>query len=215
MKYTFFFIYFTFFLSQAQESNRFQNEVDEIQKKYDTIWNPTKKTIVFAGSSSIRLWKDLEELFPSHQIVNTGFGASLSTDLLLFSEELILNFDPYKVFIYEGDNDIAVKRKPKEIIVTTEKILDKIWAKNKDTKVILISAKPSVVRWSAKRKYKRLNRKLKRLSKKENLLQFADVWNPMLKKNKLNKDLFLVDGLHMNSKGYEIWHTVIKPFVNN
>jgi lysophospholipase L1-like esterase len=81
--------------------------------------------------------------------------------------------------------------------------------------VVLISAKPSITRWALKRKYRRLNRKFKRLSRKEELLQFVDVWNPMLEKNKLNKDLFIDDGLHMNPKGYAIWYTAIKPFLTN
>lgn len=214
MKYTSILFLLCCFVTWGQETNRFQKEVETIQKKYDTIWIPSQKTIVFTGSSSIRLWSDLNKLFPDDQIVNTGFGGSESTDLLLFSKELILNFNPYKVFIYEGDNDIASKKKPKEIINTIEKIVHSVWLKNNNTKIILVSAKPSIARWSLKRRYKRLNRKLKRLSKKQTSLYFADVWTPMLHGKKLKKDLFVEDGLHMNSKGYEIWHSVIKPYMN-
>jgi lysophospholipase L1-like esterase len=123
-------------------------------------------------------------------------------------------FNPYKVFIYEGDNDISVNKRPKDIVNTTLEIIKRIRDKNRDTQIILIAAKPSIIRWSLKRKYKNLNRKYKRLCKKDNLLQFADVWKPMLQGRKLKKDIFKDDGLHMNSKGYEIWYTVIKSFIN-
>ncbi|EAR00160.1 SGNH/GDSL hydrolase family protein [Maribacter sp. HTCC2170] len=213
--YSILFLFITCFYGQAQKQNRFQGEVEAIQKKYDTLWNPSKETIVFTGSSSIRLWKELNDLFPDHQIVNTGFGASLSTDLLHYCKELVINFNPYRVFIYEGDNDLASKRKPKEILTTTKEIVSNIWMNNNKTQIILISAKPSITRWSLKRKYKRLNRKFKRLAKKEELIQFVDVWSPMLEGKKINQELFLEDGLHMNARGYEIWYPLIKPFVLN
>ena len=205
---------FVFILGISQDPGRFENEVENIQKKYDTLWDSSKKTVVFTGSSSIRTWKNLDDLFPNHQIINTGFGASQATDLLAYTDELILTFNPYKVFIYEGDNDISDSKRPKEIVNTTLEIIKRIRDKNRDTQIILLAAKPSIIRWSLKHKYKNLNRKFKRLCKKDNLLQFADVWKPMLQGRKLKKDIFEEDGLHMNSKGYEIWYTVIKSFIN-
>ncbi len=215
MHYTIFLVLMTCIYGQAQNQNRFQSEVEAIQKKYDTLWNASKETIVFTGSSSIRLWKELNDIFPDHQIVNTGFGASMSSDLLHFCKELILNFRPHKVFIYEGDNDLASKIKPKEVITTTKKITAEIWNNDSKTQIILISAKPSITRWSLKRKYKQLNRKFKKLAKKEERIQFVDVWGPMLKGKKINQELFIEDGLHMNARGYEIWYSLIKPYVFN
>ncbi len=199
---------------QSQDPSRFKTEVEFIKKKYDTLWDSTKETIVFTGSSSIRTWDNLDDLFPDHQIVNTGFGASQATDLLAYSNELINTFNPYKVFIYEGDNDLSANKRPKEILASIQDIIRTIREQNSNTQIILISAKPSIVRWSLKRKYKRLNRKFIRLSNKDNLLQFADVWTPMLEGRKLKENIFQDDGLHMNSNGYEIWYAVIKPFID-
>ena len=215
MKYVLILFLISSVFSEAQEKNRFQNEVEGIQKKYDTIWDASKETVVFTGSSSIRIWKELPKLFPNHQIVNTGFGASHSTDLLIFNKELILNYNPYQVFIYEGDNDISSGRNPYKIIKNIRKIVAEIWTHNPNVEIVLISAKPSLTRWSLKRKYKRFNRKLKKLTKRKTSLYFADVWNPMLNGKEINKNLFIKDGLHMNAKGYEIWYSVIKPFVIN
>ena len=215
MRYLITISYFLVFISGiSQDPGRFVNEVDIIQKKYDTLWDASQETIVFTGSSSIRTWENLNQLFPKHQIVNTGFGASQATDLLAYANELILTFNPYQVFIYEGDNDLAVNKRPKEIINTTLEIIKRIRDKNSSVKIVLIAAKPSIVRWSLKRKYKKLNRKFKRLCRKDSMLQFADIWKPMLEGRKLKQDIFENDGLHMNSKGYQIWYTVIKTFIN-
>jgi len=198
----------------SQNPNRFKEEVSAIQKKYDTLWDASKETIVFTGSSSVRIWRNLESVFPGHQIVNSGFGGSQASDLLAFSEELILSFNPNKVFIYEGDNDIWASKKPKEIIHTIQEIIKKIRTQNNTVQIVLIAAKPSISRWHLKRNYKRLNRKFKKLSKKDNRIKFADVWKPMLQNRRVMQDIFIEDGLHMNAKGYNIWRAVIKPFIN-
>lgn len=108
----------TFILGHAQGPNRFDSEVEAILKKYDTLWDASRETVVFTGSSSIRIWTDLQTRFPEHQIVNSGFGGSQASDLLTFVEELILKYHPKKVFIYEGDNDISARKSPNTIIGT-------------------------------------------------------------------------------------------------
>jgi lysophospholipase L1-like esterase len=199
--------------SQAQDPGRFVDEVTAIQTSYDTLWDASKETIVFTGSSSVRIWHDLQKRFPKHQIINSGFGGSQASDLLAYTNELILRYTPKKVFIYEGDNDIAAGKKPNEIIKDIQAIISKIRAQNSAVKVVLIAAKPSIARWNLKRDYKKLNRKFKNLSRIDADLLYVDVWKPMLKKRKVIEDLFIEDGLHMNAKGYDIWYDAIKPFL--
>jgi len=215
MKSFFFLIVFISLLGHSQDPQRFADEVMAIQKKYDTLWDAKKETVVFTGSSSIRFWKTLESRFPDHQIVNTGFGGSEASDLLAFSNELIHRFEPKKVFIYEGDNDIYSKKKPKRILSDIQSIIGEIRVKNAKTKLILIAAKPSLSRWHLRRKYIQLNRKLKKLAKSDRLIEYADVWAPMMNGRKVKKDIFIADGLHMNSTGYQIWYDVIKNYIEN
>ena len=200
--------------SFAQTENVFTNEVKDITVKYDSIWNSNKETIVFTGSSSVRLWGDLKEKFPGHQIINSGFGGSQASDLLFFIDELILSYNPKKVFIYEGDNDLWAKKSPTDVLNTTAEIIRRIKAKNASTQVILISAKPSISRWKIRNKYRRLNRKMNRFAKSDPTLFYVDVWKPMLNKRKLKTDIFIEDGLHMNQKGYDIWYDAMKDLVN-
>jgi lysophospholipase L1-like esterase len=207
-------LFFTFFV-QAQDPERFADQVDAIQKKYDTLWEASIETIVFTGSSSVRFWNDLQDRFPNHQIVNSGFGGSQASDLFAYTNELILRYQPKKVFIYEGDNDIAAGKGCKEIIIDLLAIIDKIRAQNPSVEIVLIAAKPSIARWDLKSNYKRLNRKFKKLSRKDAELHYADVWKPMLVRRKVMTDIFIEDGLHMNAKGYAIWYGVLKEFIEN
>ncbi len=206
-----------FFISlvvQAQSATDYTNEIESITLKYDSIWNPDRETIVFTGSSSVRLWSNLQELFPQHQIINSGFGGSVTQDLLEHLDPLVLRYNAVKVFIYEGDNDLAKETRMKEILKSMMGIITKIKQNDSTTKIILISPKPSISRWHLKRKYKRLNRRLRNLCKNDETLQFANVWEVMLEKRKLKTEIFIEDGLHMNALGYQLWYEVIKNYMD-
>tara|TARA_B110000977_G_C11088852_1_gene495921 strand:+ start:722 stop:1369 length:648 start_codon:yes stop_codon:yes gene_type:complete len=198
--------------SAVFSQNPFKAEVQEIQNRY--INHKTQgKTIVFTGSSSIRMWLSVSDLAPENTIINTGFGGSQARDLWRHKEALIIQFQPHQVFIYEGDNDLYAGVKPRKIKRITKKIIRAIHTKNKQTQIVLIAAKPSISRWDLKIKYERLNGLFKQLVSKKEHLVYADVWNPMLKEGALDKSLFISDGLHMNQKGYDIWKTVLKPLI--
>jgi lysophospholipase L1-like esterase len=189
----------------AQEARPFTKEVNELVAGDAAI--DKKKVILFTGSSSIRMWKDLKTYFPDHNVLNRGFGGSQMKDLLYFFDKLVVPYNPRMIFIYEGDNDLASKKSPDEIIATADSILTLIRSKvSKKVKVAFIAAKPSVARWQLKDRYIEFNSKLKTWTATKRNVLFVDVWTPMLDANgAVQKDLFIDDGLHMNKKGYDIW----------
>ncbi|WP_445381680.1 GDSL-type esterase/lipase family protein [Robiginitalea sp. IMCC43444] len=196
----------------AQDPRRFKTEIEDLANKYDSIWNPEQATVVFTGSSSIRLWSGLDSVFSKKQIVNTGFGGSQATDLLYYLDVLVLKYKPEQVFIYEGDNDLFEKKRPGQVLSTLAEIVGEIHARFPGIPLVLISAKPSVSRWRLRGKYRRFNRKLEQFASENDLLYFADVWNPMLNGKTLDRSLFIEDGLHMNRKGYIIWTRTLSRF---
>lgn len=213
MRYLLFFLLISLNLS-AQDDLPFKKEVKQIQEQVGSTWNSDKPTIVFTGSSSVRLWEDLQERFPDKQILNTGFGGSQTSDLEIYLDELILNYNPKQVFIYEGDNDISSKKRPRAIVGTMHDIIKELLRKRPEMEVVLISPKPSISRWHLKRKYMRLNKRLNKLASELKNVRFADVWTVMTNKRKLKTHLFIEDGLHMNPQGYELWYNVLKDYVN-
>ena len=196
----------------AQHPKRLKEDVIALQKKYDTLWEPGKETYVFVGSSSIRFWDTLPILFPDKQVVNSGFGGSMASDVLAYLEELVLDYQPKKVFLYEGDNDIFEKKGPTKVLRQTRRIIRRIQKYNGPTPVVLIGAKPSIVRWHLKKRYEKLNRKLNEFSSEEPLVSYMDVWDSMVDEKGIREEIFLEDGLHMNEKGYAIWERILEPF---
>ena len=204
----------TTLLLPAQSPKRLLEEVQTLQKKYDTLYQPGKETYVFVGSSSIRTWDSLPKLFPHVQVVNSGFGGSMASDLLAYLEELVLDFEPDKVFIYEGDNDIFEKKGPAKIVRQTRRVVRRILKYNGPTPIAVIGAKPSPVRWHLKKKYEKFNRKLKEYCDTNPHVNYVHIWDAMLKQGAIDNDIYLEDGLHLNEKGYAIWERILKPLGN-
>ncbi len=194
----------------AQDPARFQAEIEELGR-IERPFQPGDQIILFTGSSSIRMWSNVQDEFPGHKIINTGFGGSHMSDLLFYADELILKYAPAKVFIYEGDNDIAAKKRPSGILKTAKELISKIEENLQDVEIVMISAKPSLARWSMKNNYRRFNRKLERLAGKKPNMGFVNVWDIMLDESgNPRKDIFLEDGLHMNQAGYQLWAEAVK-----
>ncbi len=215
MRKIIFLLFFQFIavIAFAQDPFRFEKEVYNLiegDKKVNK-----KNLILFTGSSSIRMWKDLQSDFPKHNVLNRGFGGSEMSDLLYYAKSLIINYHPSCVFIYEGDNDINAGKSWAEILATADKLLTQLRAQlPASVKIIFISAKPSVARWHLKPKYEEFNRQLNLWTTTRKNVLYADVWTPMLDSNgEVLKDIFVGDNLHMNRKGYDIWKRVIEKML--
>ncbi len=195
----------------APDPSRFATRIAAIQS---TSFDSAKERIVFTGSSSILFWKSLPEYYPNHQVINAGFGGSQMSDLSHYLNETVLQFSPSKVFIYEGDNDIAAERPLTMIMKHTSDVVKTIEKQLPSCQVILIAAKPSIARWNLKEEYLAVNQALKEFAGRKSNRHYADVWSIMLDDNgEVFKDIFIEDGLHMNKKGYDLWDQIIRPFV--
>jgi lysophospholipase L1-like esterase len=191
---------------------RFRQEVTEIVSRPIPS---AKGLVLFTGSSSIRIWNDISDYFPGYNIVNRGFGGSQTSDLLYYADQLILSVKPVKIFIYEGDNDLAGGKTSNQIMATTDSLLQRIRQQfTTSVPVYFISPKPSVARWKLKDAYLEHSQNLKQwVSTKDNVF-YVDGWSSLIGKNgDVMTDIFLDDNLHLNKKGYDLWSTGIKKFL--
>ena len=196
---------------EAQDPLRFKESISEFQAQ---SLRTDIRPIIFTGSSSVRMWKSLQSDFPSHYVLNRGFGGSHMSDVKYFLEELVLADNPSQIFIYEGDNDISAGKSVEEIINDTKAVTEAIIAAIPDVEIFLISPKPSVQRWNLKEQYHAVNNAMQNYAEMTDQVSFIDVWNPALDETgHVFTDIFLEDNLHMNAKGYAIWKEVIGPYL--
>ncbi|MCB0666260.1 MAG: hypothetical protein KDC80_10575, partial [Saprospiraceae bacterium] len=82
------------FQLMAQDPLRFSKDIEEMKSEK---LKSTDGLIIFTGSSSIRMWKDVAERFPDYNIVNRGFGGSQMSDLLYFLDDIVIRSKPCQV----------------------------------------------------------------------------------------------------------------------
>ncbi len=197
----------------TQESNRFENDIHKFEIQ-DQANPPDKNLILFTGSSSIRFWKTLKSDFEGHNVLNRGFGGSEFSDLIYFYERIVLSYKPFKVFLYEGDNDVANGKMPQVILKDFQTLVDKIHTDLPNTKIYFISIKPSPSRWHLKDKIEEANDLIRKQCEKNDLLEYIDIYTPMIKNKRPYSGYFIGDSLHMSPLGYDLWAEKVAPYID-
>ena len=204
------------FLAIAQNSSPhpFQDEINAFAKA-DSLHTPEKNSILFVGSSSFRMWANINKYFPGYPIINRGFGGSVLTDVIYYAKETILKYHPKQIYIYCGENDIAAgEAVTPEIVLTRFKDLFRIIRTNLNSSVpvVFVSLKPSVARWNMQERIVKTNNLIREYIATQKNITFLDIHTAMLDSNgQVYKDIFIGDNLHMNAKGYQIWQKIIAP----
>lgn len=192
----------------------FEAEVRLLSQRLDSLGWSSGGT-VFTGSSTIKLWRSLPELSQEEEVLNTGFGGSKATDLERYLYPLVLKFDPKRVFIYEGDNDLWADIPAEEILNSLHQIVTRIHLVDPQTDIILIGAKPSPSRWEKKDAYQAFNHQLSIYCDQKENVRYLDTWKALTDSNGSPRpELYIKDQLHLNEAGYKIWGQIFSPFFN-
>ena len=212
--FTLLFLTFLFRVGQSKAQQvPFEQEVRQISAKYDSLGWRTGST-VFTGSSTIRMWSTLEETFPHENLINTGFGGSKASDLERHLFPLVIKFEPSRIFIYEGDNDIWAGIEVADIMTSLDNIVTRIHLINPDIEIFLIGAKPSPSRWEKKANYQIFNQKLSEYCLTKEKVEFVDTWAALTNPDGSPRpELYIQDQLHLNQDGYVIWAGIFKPYL--
>lgn len=169
--------------------------------------------VVFVGSSSIRLW-DLARSFPDLRVLNRGFGGSQIEDSVRHADLLVIRHKPRIVVFYAGDNDVAAGKTPQQVSEDFRAFVAKVRAALPESRVAFIAIKPSIQRWALVAKVREANALVRAYCDTDDRLGFVDVDGPMLGwDGRPRQNLFVADGLHLSAKGYELWTTLVRPFL--
>lgn len=174
---------------------------------------PARGGIVFVGSSSIRLW-NLGTAFPGQPVINRGFGGSQIIDAVRHVDLLVLKHAPKTVVLYAGDNDLAAGKTPAQVLADFKAFVAKVHGALPQARIAFVGIKPSLARWKIVDKVREANRLVRAACDADDRLGFIDVDGPMLGYDgKPRADLFVADGLHLSPKGYALWTTLTRPFI--
>lgn len=193
----------------------FINEINYFKKK-DSLHAPPNNPILFIGSSSFTMWKDVQDYFPDYPILNRGFGGSSLPHLIMYANDIIFPYHPKQIVIYCGENDLSEGSyvTGKLICSRFKQLYKLIRSRLPDVPIVYISMKPSPSREKFLNTMKDGNRRIKKFISHKKNASFIDVYHAMLDdEGKLRSDIYRADNLHMNEKGYRIWQPLIAPYL--
>jgi lysophospholipase L1-like esterase len=189
----------------AQDPQRFEPDIAAFERA-DAAKPPPLRPVLFAGSSSLRLWPELPGVFPGYPVLNRGFGGSHMTDLLHYFDRVVKRYEPAVVVVYEGDNDLAAEKPAGQVYTDCTRFVARVRLELPGTDVIFIAVKPSPNRAKYLEAQRDLNDRLRRLAEQDARVSFVDVFTPMLGADgQPRPELFQADQLHLNAAGYELW----------
>ncbi|WP_020595152.1 GDSL-type esterase/lipase family protein [Spirosoma panaciterrae] len=196
----------------AQE-HAFESEIRAFEQADKTTPAP-RNSIVFTGSSSIRLWENLTSYFPNKPVLQRGFGGSQLSDVIYYADRVITPYNPKQVVVYAGENDVAAGKTGQEVYERLVTLFEHVRQKLPNTTFTFISLKPSPSRRKYFPEMDAANRLIKGYLEKQRNAQFVDIRPVMLLKNgQPVPELFRADSLHMLPAGYERWQKVLKPYL--
>ncbi|WP_297982284.1 GDSL-type esterase/lipase family protein [uncultured Chryseobacterium sp.] len=199
----------------AQEKPAFWKDIENF-KTLNKENPPPKNAILFVGSSSFTMWKDVGDYFPDKTIINRGFGGSSLFDLNFYSDELLKPYQPKQIVIYCGENDFAgnEKLKPRQVFNRYKHFYAEIRKYYPNIPVDYVSIKLSPSREHLWPKFVATNALIKKFMDKEPNAEYIDITKAMNDSNgKIRKDLFLEDMLHMKPEGYQLWKKEMEPYL--
>lgn len=199
----------------AQAAPAYYQDIQKFLQK-DKLSPVDPGLILFTGSSSFTMWKDLQQAFPNYPLLNRAFGGSTLPDLIRYTYDVVLPYRPKQVVIYCGENDLANADTlaPEEVLNRVKTLFSMIRINLPQTRISYVSIKPSPVRIGIQKRVLKANALIKSFMVRQTQADFIDIYEAMLdKQGNMREELYLSDRLHMQAAGYEIWKKIINPYL--
>ena len=199
--------------SQAGATPAVETFAEEIARfeEADRIAPPRPGSVLFVGSSSIRLWPALAGDFPGVYTLQRGFGGAELRDVIRYAPRIVLPYRPRVIVLYAGENDLAAGKSAITVFREYQAFVALVRRTLPETKIVFVSIKPSPSRWALADQMREANDLIRRYAATDPRLSVVDVFTPMLGSDgKPREDLFVEDRLHMNERGYQIWKDLLR-----
>ena len=179
--------------------------------------NPVPETVLFMGSSSIVNWeKTLPEDFPGVKTISVGKSGTDFVYLIENARQYVRQYDPDRVVIYSGDNDLANKNSPELVSENFERTVQLIRDIKPETPIYIISVKPSPGRKQLLPAVRKLNALIRKLASKLHRVTYVDVFSRMIGEDgqiaEQNFDAQDAMHIHLSPRGYDLWTSILKPY---
>lgn len=173
--------------------------------------------IVFAGSSSIRYWETLAADMAPLRVLGQGFGGSKLSQLVTWTDRLIIAHQPRAVVVYSGENDLAGllgsrRKSAADLVPLFAQVCTQVHTVLPATRIYWVSIKKPPARREVWPEIERANELLAEFCAGDPRLGVIDVLTPMCDPQGVpREELYGADGIHLNESGYAVWARIIRP----
>lgn len=196
--------------TSATAEQRWKKELDAFTAA-DRLQMPPTGGVLFVGSSSIRMWSDLETASPDQPLViRRGFGGSRISDSADLVQRLVLPYRPRLVVLYAGENDLAEGANPQDVLGHFVRFVQQVQSELPATRVAYMSIKPSPSRLVKMAHMREANLLIQTHVLANENLDYIDVHTAMLDNDgRPRPELFVRDQLHLSAEGYGLWRQIV------
>lgn len=185
---------------------------------FDTMPVSTdQRTILFTGSSSIRLWKNIAQDIRPYQPLVRAYGGSKLSDYVYYCDRLAGKhaWSAVVVFIANDITGNAADLSPEDVLSLMRKTVRLLRKKHRNATVFWIETMPVPCRFHVWDKVSRANDLIRDYCDNRSNLIFIPTRDFILTGNGIpDTTLFLSDNLHLNTRGYALWTTRIRQYLD-
>ena len=197
-----------------------QEKLTDKTKKYIRELNKNEN-IVFLGDSITEIYP-IREIYGDKMYINQGVSGYTTNDILDRMPEMVYKYNPTKVILLIGTNDIskeASEEKQKEIVQNIKKIHQDIKKNRPSAKLYIESLYPVNRNMDKKMVYHRTNEVIKQINERikkyceEEKITYINLYDDLTDKNGDFDENYTYDGLHPSVLGYAKITKLLIPYV--
>jgi lysophospholipase L1-like esterase len=201
----------------------YEAEVKELEVRHSGERVPGG-SVVFYGSSSVRLWETLREDIgpltgpPERPIINLGFGGSTLASCVHYFDRLpgriAREAPPVRSLVfYAGENDLGDGRSVDAVYDSFIWLHAMVRDRLPGVPFAFLSIKPSPARAPVMDRIRAVNEKIRaRIPERPESL-FIDIYTEMLNENgQPDPRYWTEDGIHMSRAGYDLWARILSRY---
>lgn len=184
--------------------------------RFDSLARNVKypeEAVIFAGSSSIRLWSTLADDMSPYNVIQRGYGGAKMSDFAVYAERILspLKCSALVLFIANDITGGNSDKKPEEVRRLFSIIHSTFRKDHPGVPVFNVAVTPTPSRWKAWPEINRGNELIKKWCEKHPGTYFIATDTAFIGPGGEPKsELFRNDRLHLNAEGYKVWSRIIK-----
>jgi hypothetical protein len=197
---------------ELPEVKDWEKEIEKFEKLDQTEHYPDD-AVIFAGSSSIRLWSTLAKDMAPYKVIQRGYGGAKLSDYAVYADRI---FSPHNcsamVLFIANDITGGTNDKSPEDVRKLFSIIHKTFRHDHaGVPVFYIEVTPTRSRWKAWPQINQGNELVRKWCENHSNTYFIGTDTAFLNSSgEPKEELFISDKLHLNADGYRVWTNIIK-----